>query len=328
MSSIESPLISIVLPVYNRTEYLGQAVDSVLNQSYSNWELLIADDASSKETSDFLKQYYFLPGCKIHTNQRNIGLFANLNLAIQRSQGSYVLLLCSDDILLQECLELCLKLASENPTAKLLLSAFHSIDINNKILNSASIYYCNQYLSGQRELLEPDQLLPLILQHGSINGNLTGMFFHRSLFDSIGGFKENSVQVGDWEWVYRVAKHYPILISKTPVAMVRSHPQQLSALNFKSMKNSLEVIEMVDMLLHDSYLKQLDAAPRWALHIMQFHLWYAVKSILQGRISEALILMRAIDQVTGLGSTFIAMLKWLPKRWRIYQQKGFALPPS
>jgi len=328
MSSMQTPLISVILPVYNRTGYLGQAIDSVLAQTYPNWELLIADDASNEDTVKFLDQYRSLPNFKIEANSHNLGLFANLNLAIQRSQGAYILLLCSDDVLLPHCLETSLRLLSSHPTAKLLLSAFQAIDSDGNALESGSIYYYNQLLSQQQELFQPEQVLPLILQHGSINGNLTGMFFHRSMFEQVGRFKEDSQQIADWEWVYRVAKEHPIIMSKTPVAVIRSHPQQLSAVNFKALRNSLEVIEMVNVLIHDPHLDQLDSTPRWARHIMQFHLWYALKFALQGYVKGALTLVSAIGKVTGFWQTLWAMICWLPKRWKVHQEKTFPLPPT
>jgi len=328
MSSMQPPLISIILPVYNRTGYLGQAIDSVLAQTYSNWELLIADDASDEDTVKFLDQYRSIQNFKIQANPQNLGLFANLNIAIQRSQGTYILLLCSDDALLPECLETSLSLLSSNPTAKLLLSAFREIDADGNALESSSIYYYNYFTSQQQELLQPKQVLPLILQYGSINGNLTGMFFHRSLFEQVGRFKEDCQQIGDWEWVYRVAREYPILMSKTVVASIRSHPQQLSAVNFKALRNSLEVIEMVNILIHDPYLAQLDSTLRWARHNMQFQLWYALKFALHGCIADALSLVNAIGKVTGFWQTLWVMICWLPKRWQVHQEKIFSLPPT
>jgi glycosyltransferase involved in cell wall biosynthesis len=326
-----SPLISIILPIYNRIEYLPQAISSVINQTYDNWELIIADDASDVETKTLLAGYSDSPGIRIDTNHQNMGLFANLNQAIERSNGDYILLLCSDDFLIPNCLQHCLDLKTKNNQAKLVLSAFKTVDSNSQELlhgSNGSICYYDQMLSKPTQVLEPSESLPLLLKYGSINGNLTGMFFTRSLFDMVGGFDETSKQAGDWEWVYRSAKQSPILMSKTSVAFVRSHPKQLSGINFNDCTNSLEVIEMVKKLLDDSLVSQIDAAPRWAKHLLQFHLWYALKFALRGQWEKAFIIVRAINSVMNLPSVLLSMIQWLPERWKIYRYGGVALPPS
>jgi glycosyltransferase involved in cell wall biosynthesis len=325
---MQEPLISIILPVYNRLEYLSQAIDSVLNQTYKNWELIIADDASDDNTKKFLNRYDQFSNIKIYSNPQNLGLFPNLNLAIRQSQGEYILLLCTDDFLLPECLHSSLSLLETNQDTGLVLSAFKAVDAEGRELPSGNIYYYDQFLSKPLQLLRSEEVLPLLLKYGSINGNLSGMFFTRSLYERVGGFREDSVQVADWEWVYRVAKQSSILMSKTPVAVVRSHAQQLSAVNFKSFRNSLEVIEMVGILLRDPQLAELESAFQWALHIMQFHLWYAFKFLFKGYWQQALTVARAIDKVTGFVYTLWAMLRWLPQRWQVYQQKSFPLPPE
>jgi glycosyltransferase involved in cell wall biosynthesis len=324
----ENPLISVILPVYNRHQYLGQAIESVLNQNYRNWELIIADDASESETQAFLKKYVCEPHIKVLTNPRNIGLFANLNYAITMCKGQYIILLCSDDLLLSNCLSKISHIAAAYPEAYLILSPFQSVDSEGKDLSSGSLYYYDQFAPQPVQLLQSSEVLPLLLKYGSINGNLTGMFFKRELFDSIGGFRENWRHAADWEWLYRACSTSKIIISKTPVATIRYHPEQLSGVNFKNLSNSLEVIEMVRLLLNDPRICKLDSAPRWALHIMQFHLWFAVKFALQGRWSDALTITKAISQVTSLVHTLWAMLRWLPQRWQVYQQKNFPLPPA
>jgi glycosyltransferase involved in cell wall biosynthesis len=324
----QKPLVSVVLPVYNRQKYLGQAIDSVLKQTYKNWELIIADDASNDETKEFYKKYTQISQLKIYFNSQNIGLFPNLNQAIKRCKGAYILLLCSDDFLLPECLEKSLKFLQEYSSAGLILSSANIVDSNNQYLPSPAAYYYNQFAAQQLQLLMPHETLPLLLKYGSINGNLSGMFFSRDIYVRVGGFREDWKHAADWEWLYRVATSSPILISKTPVATIRHHAEQLSGINFRNLSNSLEVIEMVRILLADPYISKVDAAPRWALHIMQFHLWFAFKLALKGHFLEAFKIVKAVSQVTGFSSTLWTMLRWLPQRWRVYRQKTFALPPA
>ncbi|MEH2464003.1 glycosyltransferase family 2 protein [Nostoc sp.] len=66
------PLVSIVLPVYNRKKYLVKAIDSVLQQTYQNWELIIANDNSSENTKAFLEGYAAISKVKIYYNTQNL----------------------------------------------------------------------------------------------------------------------------------------------------------------------------------------------------------------------------------------------------------------
>jgi glycosyltransferase involved in cell wall biosynthesis len=322
---IPNPLVSVILPVYNRHSYLSIAINSVLNQNYLNWELIIADDASEINTQNFLDQYVDIPKIKVLKNSRNLGLFANLNQAIKQANGSYIVLLCSDDFLLPHCLNTSVKLMTDYDDVNLILTAFNTVDQNGGRMPSASVYYHNLMISSNLEKLEPCQSLRFITW-GSINGNLTGMCFRCDLFDKIGGFKENWTHAGDWEWVYRACQAGNILISKIPIANIRIHDEQLSGVNFKSISNSLEVIEMVNILLRDNDISELNQSRSWALHILQFHLWFAFKLLLQGQYKKSLQIIQAIDKVVALPSVFLVLLKWLPSRWKVFWTKEFALP--
>ncbi len=321
---LTNPLVSIVLPVYNRSEYLEKAIDSVITQTYQNWELIIADDASDLPTQEILNRYALLPNIKILRNAKNLGLFPNLNQAIRQTQGLYAILLCSDDFLLPHCLESSVKLmTSTQYDASLILTAFNQIDSNGIEISSLSVHnYENHYnLTSSIEQMKPNKSVPLLLQAGSVNGNLTGMCFKKDIFEQIGGFREDWKHAADWEWIYRVCCHSNILFSKTPIATVRSHSLQLSGVNFENISNSLEVIEMVKTLFNDSHLIDIEESKGWVLIILQSHLWFALKFIVRGEYDKGFKIIRAINQVTGLNQTLFALIKWLPNRWQAYTGK-------
>lgn len=154
------------------------------------------------------------------------------------------------------------------------------------------------------------------------------MFFKKELYKKIGCFKDIWSHAADWEWLYRASKFGPILITTTHTSVIRHHSEQLSGVNFRNTSNSLEVIEMVRILLADPHVQKVEAARQWALNLLQLHFWFALKFAFQGRWSEAMKITKAINQVTGIGSTFWAMLRWLPQRWKIYCQKSVLVRPE
>jgi glycosyltransferase involved in cell wall biosynthesis len=90
-------MVSIIMPSYNTAEYIGQAIESVLKQTYYNWELIIVDDYSNDRTNDIILQYndkrilYF-------KNEKNLGAAISRNRALKQARGQWIAFLDSDDL--------------------------------------------------------------------------------------------------------------------------------------------------------------------------------------------------------------------------------------
>lgn len=90
-------MVSIILPCYNCQDYIGEAIDSVIRQSYADWELLIVDDGSTDVSAEIIRQHAARdPRIKVFT-QRNSGVSKARNLALAHASGAYVCLLDADD---------------------------------------------------------------------------------------------------------------------------------------------------------------------------------------------------------------------------------------
>lgn len=121
------PLVSVITPFYNGGDWLHEAVKSVIAQSYSNWELILADDGSKEEVSNIAKKYAAeYPGKIIYTEHpqhKNKGVTASRNLAISKSAGQLIAFLDSDDCWLSNKLMKQVELMKANPTAGMLCEA-------------------------------------------------------------------------------------------------------------------------------------------------------------------------------------------------------------
>jgi len=102
----KKPLVSIILPTYNRASVLGVCIESVLNQSYTNWELFISDDCSTDNTIKVIK-HYMVRDSRINgkTHEHNLGLPRNRNAALHEVKGQLVFFIEDDLVLHQGCLE-------------------------------------------------------------------------------------------------------------------------------------------------------------------------------------------------------------------------------
>ena len=95
---MNSPLVSIITPAYNAEKYIKTAIDSIINQSYINWELIVIDDASRDNTWKIVQKYYKTDArIKILRNRTNLNVSRCLNLAISYSRGKYIARMDADD---------------------------------------------------------------------------------------------------------------------------------------------------------------------------------------------------------------------------------------
>jgi len=310
-------LITVVLPVYGRADLLAEAWQSLKLQSDPEWQLLIADDGSDADTASWINSGPALdPRTTWLKRTRNIGLFANLNDALSRIEVSaWVLLLCSDDRLLPHAVATIKKLRNQWSESPWIISTHLSIDSQGEPLaNTSAVDHC-QFASTTRTF-KSDEFIPLLLRHGSINGNLTGMAFSVQLWREAGEFRSDWRHAADWEWLIRASEKAPVLLNLEPIAEVRSHPAQLSNANRLAGDELPEVAEVQRLLLAHPTMQDERRRYKWAAHRLQFQLWNLLKQSANGHWHGVLPGFAQIHKTVGLLPALIALLAWLPQRWR------------
>jgi glycosyltransferase involved in cell wall biosynthesis len=310
---------TIILPVHGNSPWLNEALESVVNQESNNWKLLIADDGSDDKAKHWLKTKLLeLKDERIQWTQRpvNLGLFKNLNQAINESRTDWILLLCSDDRLHPNAIRSLEQLRQSWPGTGLILSSFDSINADGSQRSADSSQHHDQ-LRLDTGLVDPEKMVPELLRLGSINGNLSGMAFSKEHWLKSGVFREDWRHAADWEWLIRASESNPLLLNRKPIASVRTHEQQLSVRNRKSGHECQEVAAVVSSLLNHPYLKDQLRGREWAGHVMQFQLWNLLKAARQGEWSQLAEGLKAIHNSSGLRQTVMSLLSWMPARWRI-----------
>lgn len=201
--------VSIVMPVFNREHVIEKALESVFNQSYSNWELIVCDDGSTDKTykiiCSFVKKYKGNGTIKLLQNERNLGVSSARNKALSNAQGKYIAYLDSDNYWEKD----------------FLLLMVHSMDLNPK----AECCYCGD-LVGQYN--EDDGRFELLrIRFGAFNKTLLqncnfidlNIFMHKALlYKQLGGFREDMSRLVDWELILRYTAnsyvmHVPYLLA-------------------------------------------------------------------------------------------------------------------
>ncbi len=138
MKEIDNVLITIGIPFYNAEKYLEQAIHSVINQTYTNWELILLDDGSVDRSLDIAKSFND-PRIKLISDGENKGLVIRLNQLTTLINGIYYARMDADDIMHYERISKQLKFLLNNPEVDVVGSRYYSIDINNKIVGITDV---------------------------------------------------------------------------------------------------------------------------------------------------------------------------------------------
>lgn len=130
---MNQPLVSIVTPVHNSEEFLADSIESVLAQTYTNWELFLIDDFSSDKSSDLIVKYSKgdnrISGIYL---KENLGAGRSRNEGLKRCNGKYIAFLDSDDVWINSKLELQVQLLEKDSTIDFTHSWYDVIDENGK----------------------------------------------------------------------------------------------------------------------------------------------------------------------------------------------------
>lgn len=154
--SMESDLVSIVMPAFNAEKHIRASIDSVLAQTYSNFELIIIDDASSDGTASLLNQFSTEPRVRLLTNKSNLGVPSTRNKGIQVASGKYVALLDSDDIWLPQFLQSQMAILHSNPEISLLGCDFDFIDQNGQDITEEKVLEQRKHINKTFGFIEYD----------------------------------------------------------------------------------------------------------------------------------------------------------------------------
>lgn len=96
-----NPLISIITPVYNAEKYIRDCIESVLRQTYTNWEMILVDDCSQDNSVNIIEEYMSDGRIKLFKNKKNSGPASSRNIALKKAKGKYITFLDSDDVILE-----------------------------------------------------------------------------------------------------------------------------------------------------------------------------------------------------------------------------------
>lgn len=228
-----SQLISVIIPTYNRASVLFRAIDSVLAQTYKNYELLIVDDGSSDETHELLLPLIKLEKIKYFKHQ-NRGVSATRNVGVQKASGELITFLDSDDEWLPHKLQEQLNFIAQNPQIQIVYGEELWIR-NGKRVNQKAIHK----KSG-------GHIFPACVQQCLIAPSSVMLF--KNLFLQMGGFDESFTICEDYDLWLKISSLMEIGFIANPLIIKHGgHDDQLStkyvAMDFWRLKSMLGILK-------------------------------------------------------------------------------------
>ena len=214
--------ISVCIPSYNHEKTIGYTIESILNQTYQNFELIISDDNSTDKTIEVAKSFQDTR-IKIIENKINSGVSVNSNIAIKNANGSYISLIASDDIMLPTRLEKSINFLENNPEFMVVIGFVETIDESNNIINHGMKKVFNQDV-------EPENILKKLFYNGNFLCAPSATI-KKSVFDNIGYFNNCLLQLQDFDfWIRILVNNYKIKILPEPLIQYRVSSNNLSAI--------------------------------------------------------------------------------------------------
>lgn len=240
------PLVSILIPTYNRAKYLGEALNSALAQTYQNLEIIVHDDASTDETPNILGEYAD-PRLRVIRTENNHTMLGGWNYIVKQANGEYIKFLASDDLLDPTCVEELVKLGFANPGATILTCRRKFIDEEGRVIKKMGFHSSSITQSG----LEHAHWILTTLRENKI-GEPTAVMYRRDVVSKAGEYDPTFSQFADFEYWIRLLQFGDLAYVHKPLCYFRLH----SGSNTSAAIEDGRFITEIFALLHKYYDNQ------------------------------------------------------------------------
>lgn len=212
-------LVSIIIPCYNQAQFLGEAIESALEQTYQHFEVIVVDDGSTDHTSEVAARYPKV----VTVRQRNQGASSARNHGVRASSGSYLVFLDSDDRLLPHALGVGVKHLRDHAECAFVFGHRREIAADGTALSTSSFVGIEK--DPYRQLLLNCLVYPTSLA-----------MFRRDLFETVAGFDPLIVGAEDYDLYLRIARKFPVFGYDEIVAEYRQHDTSMTRDNVRMLK--------------------------------------------------------------------------------------------
>ena len=212
----KAPKVSVILPCYNDASFVAQAIESVLSQSFTDFELIITDDGSTDGTADNIRAISD-PRIRFEALPKNQGYSSVLNASIARAQGELIALHCSDDAFLPGKLGRQIAALDSDPGVAAVFGKPIFVDKDSQPCPPLSHPFDGNFIDG---LADRFAWLRFFFLHGNGLCHPTALV-RRAVYDEVGGYDPLLMQLQDYDFWIRMSSRYEIKVLNEPLIAYR-----------------------------------------------------------------------------------------------------------
>lgn len=226
-----NPVLSVIMPAYNAGKYLVHALDSILHQTFGDFELLVIDDGSSDDTHSVLK-HYDDGRLRIYRREKNSGKVSACNSVLADCRGKYITIHDADDYSHPERFQKQIGFLETHPSFAMCGTQFFEINERGETVRKIVLE------------TDPESIRDLIRNDSQFHGPT--MILRREILDSIGGLYRNFRNKEDVDLSMRIAEKYRVINLSEYLYYYRLIPQGLSKLNFDFLRfEGMKVLQLL-----------------------------------------------------------------------------------
>jgi glycosyltransferase involved in cell wall biosynthesis len=290
------PVVSVIVPNYNHARYLRRRIDTILGQTFLDFELILLDDCSTDNSRDIIAAYAGDSRVRIELNAENSGsTFKQWNKGVRLAKGKYVWIAESDDYADEKLLERLLGIleGDENITLAFCRSWRISHDDQLKGFEDAYLQHRGSHGWDADFCAEGPQECRSYFLFINPVPNASAVVFRRNVYERVGGADESMVLCGDWKLWAAMALAGRIAYISRPLNYYRSHEATLRSKTARRSLSILESLQVVRWILDRVILSEAELvkvykahAAGWVPEMMSTHIPISVKSTILGSVRE------------------------------------------
>ena len=225
MNKDSNSMVSIIMPSYNHEKYIKEAIDSVLSQTFQDFEIVITDDGSVDGTVDEVRKFDD-PRIKLFVFDKNQGACAAAAKCIEESSGDYIAMMSSDDIFMPEKLEKQVAFLDANPNIGAVFGYAEFIDEDGGPYSGKSSYFTKNVFAAENR--SRHEWLRYFFQGANCLCHPT-LLIRRECYDKVGVYDKRLAQLPDLDFWIRLCMAYDIHIMQEPLIKFRLRAGNMNA---------------------------------------------------------------------------------------------------
>ena len=286
-------LVSVIVASYNHAEFLEQRLDSLINQTYQDIEILVIDDCSTDNSVEILRRYESHPKVRLIVRGQNGGWVTVSNQGVEMSAGEFIIFANCDDACELQMVERLVAAMRTHSTAGISFCRSLMIDENSSVvgddfLGREKSFRVKCYIDA---LISRKEMSRFLL-HSCVIPNLSAALFRKEYLISVGGLTSDYRVCSDWDLFFRMATRYDVAYIATPLNKFRQHETTIRS----STKGRIIYEEIIRLLLGQikaldlTLMERIKSRTRvmyiWAFHLASpsfsgiFNFYYHFKSVM------------------------------------------------